>query len=176
MIRTLALILLACTGCHHKAPVQPASHEGSGQETPGGGRRQDRGPKRWPIAVNGIKARVRLARTRSDHYGGLSGVKRLGPDEGMLFKYAEKELRRFWMKGCRVALDIAFLDDQLKILEVVTLPAPTARTTDVDMPRAVSPVPVRWVLEMPAGFFRRHGLTRGAVVSVPPGVRSARAE
>ncbi|MAG55531.1 MAG: hypothetical protein CMJ83_04495 [Planctomycetes bacterium] len=133
-------------------------------------------PGHHAITVGGVPAQVRVANTRTLHYHGLSGVKSLRPDQGMLFKYKDKAERRFWMKGCQIGLDIAFLGDELEVMEVYTLSAPTATTTDRDMPRAASSVPVRWVLELPAGFFLRNGLMKGARVVVPTKVRALAAE
>lgn len=135
----------------------------------------DDGIPRWPASVEGNKIRVRVARTRTQHFKGLSGVK-LWPDEGMFFMYGPKIERGFWMKGCIIGLDIAWLTDDLKILRVDTLQAPGPETTDVNMPRASSPEPVKFVLEMPAGWFARHSIGAGARVSVPAALLKLKAE
>jgi uncharacterized membrane protein (UPF0127 family) len=109
---------------------------------------------------------------------GLSGVTHLDPDEGMLFVYRDRSNRRFWMKGCLMSLDIAFLDEdpgagdgRLIVRQFATLPAPAPGATDENMPRAASRRPVRFILEMPGGWFGRNGLGEGTAVDLPAALR-----
>ena len=171
LLRFGFLILLlgvsACQDSHEPAPNPNAGPEVSATNARGAGPITSLdGVSRWRASVNGTAIRVRVARTRSAHFKGLSGVK-LASDEGMFFMYGTKTVRGFWMKGCVVGLDIAWLTDDLKVLTVDTLAAPGPKTTDATMPRASAPEPVRYVLEMPAGWFARHGMGVGARVSVP---------
>ncbi len=117
------------------------------------------------LRVGDVAARVRIARTPAERRQGLMGVTRLAADEGMLFVYATAGLRSIWMKGCAVALDVAFLDDDARVLEVATLRPPTETGGDVEAVRSARPA--RYVLEMPAGFFARHGLGEGTRVALP---------
>jgi uncharacterized membrane protein (UPF0127 family) len=171
LLRFGFLILLlgvsACQDSHAPAPDPNVDPEVSATNDRGAGpiTALD-GVSRWRASVNGTAVRVRVARTRSERYAGLSGVK-LDSDEGMFFMYETKTVLGYWMKGCIVGLDIAWLTDDLKVLKVDTLAAPGSKTTDATMPRASAPEPVRYVLEMPAGWFARHGMGVGARVSVP---------
>ncbi len=158
-------LLGACASVPHEPSPEPRTGKGVGSHP--APRVSEDGVRRWPGNVEGVSIRVRVASTREQHYRGLTGV-RLAADEGMLFVYAgPKQDRGFWMKGCVMALDIAWLSDDLRVTRIDTLPAPRPDETDGTMPRASSPGPVRYILEMPGGWFERHGLKAGARVRVP---------
>jgi uncharacterized protein len=103
--------------------------------------------------------------TPERRHRGLGGRERLLPDHGMLFAYPRAEERTFWMKDCLLALDIAFLGEDGRILRLATLPA-AAGVADDDLPRASSGRPARYVLETEAGWFARHGVAEGDLVDV----------
>ncbi len=97
-----------------------------------------------------------LARTR-----GLSGVGFLGPDQGMLFVYPQKKMRRFWMAGTKMALDVIWIRDGVVIGLEPNLPPPLPGQSPVVV---ASPQPVDMVLEVGAGWAARHGIEIGAVL------------
>ena len=179
----LVILLLGGPGCQAGEPPapQPADSGATGRSTSspatfeGAPTTADDGIPRWPVIVGGVRAQVRVARTRAQHFSGLSGVK-LRKNEGMLFMYGPKRVRGFWMKGCIMGLDIAWLTDDLKVMQIDTLGAPGPETTDATMPRASSPREVKFVLEMPAGWFDRHGVKAGAEVLVPTSLLRLKAE
>lgn len=135
----------------------------------------DDGIERWPATVEGNGIRVRVARTRPQHFAGLGGVK-LAENEGMFFMYKSKMLKSFWMKGCIIGLDIAWLSDDLKVLQIDSLDAPGPNTPDDEIQSAVAPEPIQYVLEMRKGWFAARGLGVGARVSVPVELLRKKAE
>ena len=108
---------------------------------------------------------VDVAATYAARERGLGGREALDDDRGMLFVYAESRSRRFWMKDCLVALDIAFLDEQGRVLEIATLPPGVGLTGD-DVPAARCEGPVRFVLEVRAHRLAELGLAAGDLVDV----------
>ena len=149
---------LLCSGCSEGRAVRPvpAPALGTAQLEVG------------PVALD-----VRLAMTQAQRARGLSGVASLGPSEGMLFVYPDEQRRKFWMRDCLVALDIAFLDAAGRVLHVDTLPPPRPQAT---VPQTRRSEPSAYVLEVPAGFFERHGLGAGSQVKIPARVRREDAE
>ncbi len=118
------------------------------------------------IRVGQVDVRVQVARTHEERRRGLQGVTSLAPDEGMLFLYRRPGTRRIWMKGCKIDLDVAFLDEQGRVVQVTTLRAPAS---DEEAPQAVSSKrPSALVLETNAGWFERNGLGTGTHVVLPP--------
>ena len=49
---------------------------------------------------------------------GLQGRENLPDDRGMLFVYNEETVLRFWMKNTSIPLDIAFIDQEGRIVEI----------------------------------------------------------
>lgn len=103
---------------------------------------------------------VEVAASREQRAHGLSGRLEVPAGTGMLFVYREPGPREFWMKDCVIALDIAFLDAQARVLSVTTLPPGAGLPFDA-IPRASEPGPVSYVLETAAGELRRLGVEVG---------------
>jgi len=108
-----------------------------------------------------------IAATEEARRRGLGGRDRLDADAGMLFVYSIAEDRVYWMKDCLIGLDIAFIGEDERILNVATLPRGVGRSVE-DMPKARSERPARWVLETRAGWFDAHGVTAGDEVDLRP--------
>ncbi len=95
------------------------------------------------ITVEGVDYRVRVVDTPKERTQGLSGTTTLAPDEGMLFVFEEAGLHGFWMKNMNYAIDILWLNDELKPVAVTKNISPNSFPT-IFYP----PVPVRYVLEI----------------------------
>jgi uncharacterized membrane protein (UPF0127 family) len=94
---------------------------------------------------------------------------RVGPDEGMLFIFPQPQPQSFWMKNCRVALDMIFLDESFRVVEIAHEQQPCPE--DGPCPSVASLRYSRYVLEVAGGVARKHGLALGdriTVLSEPP--------
>lgn len=90
-----------------------------------------------------------------------------GENRGMLFEYANSDSRHFWMRNCRIPIDVAYIN-RGRVEEIFTmekgfgLPHRSLRyyegSTFADL-----------ALEMPAGWFEKHGVKPGdeVLVQVP---------
>jgi hypothetical protein len=79
----------------------------------------------------------------------------------MLLLWPEERLATIWMMNVLVPLDIVFLDDAGRVVEVV-MDAQPCRAEPC--PRFTPSRPARAVLEMAAGSAAEHGLEAGAVI------------
>lgn len=79
----------------------------------------------------------------------------------MIFVYGDSEFRSFWMKNTWVPLDIAFVSNDLVIMQIDSLEPPSINCSDADMPRAKSRSAARYVVEMRKGWFRSAGVGVG---------------
>jgi uncharacterized membrane protein (UPF0127 family) len=61
---------------------------------------------------------LELAATRREQAQGLMYKRELKANNGMLFVFDESDHRTFWMKNTYISLDIAFLDQDRKILNI----------------------------------------------------------
>lgn len=99
---------------------------------------------------------VELARTPEEHERGLMYRRDLGADGGMLFLFDRPEVRRFWMKNTFIPLDMLFLDAGRRVVGIEEQTVPhdqTGRGPDQ---------PAQYVLEVPGGYARRHGISLGS--------------
>lgn len=91
---------------------------------------------------------------------GLMYRTHLPEDEGMLFSWETAEPRSFWMRNTCIPLDMLFIDADGVIAgileEVPTLNEESRR----------NPCPVPHVLEVNAGYCRRHGIRAGQRIRI----------
>ena len=87
--------------------------------------------------------------------------RKLAEDAGMVFYFPDKDLRRFYMKNCHIPLDIAYIDDDYTIVNILTMqPEPEPKDARL-YKRYPSAKPVRHALEVNAGWFARHHVKPG---------------
>lgn len=102
-----------------------------------------------PVTVKGVTVTAEVVTSPEKLYLGLSHRPLLPPDRGMLFIMPAEEVQEFCMRGMRFPLDIIWISEGRV--------AGCERNIAPDDPRTlVSPVPVKHVLEVPAGFCDRH--------------------
>jgi uncharacterized membrane protein (UPF0127 family) len=106
-----------------------------------------------------------LAKTSHDIERGLMYRQTMGDDRGMLFRLPERRVHTFWMHNTCIPLDMMFVDDDGTVVGVVE----SAPTLD-DGTRSV-PCPSRWVLEVNAGWTRKHGVRPGQKMAIPDAAR-----
>jgi uncharacterized membrane protein (UPF0127 family) len=151
----LALVIAAgaCAAPTSPAPAAPPLRSGP-----------DPGPSdaRPALVIGGHELRVDVAATPVAREQGLQGRRELADSEGLVFLFPATSFRSFWMKGCLIDLDLAFVDESGRILELHGLAAPAPGTPDRFLPRIVSAVPVRGALEVRRGWFGQRGLGPGA--------------
>ncbi len=101
---------------------------------------------------------VELARTQNEMARGLMYRHQLAEDAGMLFLYSVDADHSFWMKNTYIPLDMIFIDRDRVVAGMVENTEPLTLSS-----RRIGK-PSRYVLEVNAGFARRHGITSGTRV------------
>ncbi len=124
-----------------------------------------------PLTIKGHTAWVTIAATPQEQERGLMHRERLPEDEGMLFVFPERSFQTFSMKNTLIPLDLAYLDDDGTrvgtIAEIHRMdPEPDKRHHELTSYR--SSRPVRYALEVNAGWFQRHEVTTGMEVEGLP--------
>lgn len=111
---------------------------------------------RAQISVKGKLIDVFVADENSERAEGLMFVKEgeLGPDEGMIFVFAEAESRSFWMENTLLPLDIAYLDAAGKILNI-------RQMQPLDRSPQPSAGPAKYAVEMHQSWFKKKGVKQG---------------
>jgi uncharacterized membrane protein (UPF0127 family) len=120
------------------------------------------------ITVGEIPLTVELAVEPEETSRGLGYRDGLAPGTGMLFVFDGPAPRSFWMRGMRFCLDIIWIEGgQVQGAAESVCPEPPG-TADADLPSFFSPVPVTYVLEVPAGWLDHYGLGAGSPVDGLP--------
>ena len=116
---------------------------------------------RWVVAVlpSGHEFSVEVAADAPSRQRGYMGRAEVGPREGMLFVFDNAERHSFWMRDCKVPLDIVWLDDDRRVVWIAPdrMPCPP----DGECPSIVPPFLARYVIEFAGGTAASEGLKRG---------------
>jgi uncharacterized membrane protein (UPF0127 family) len=111
-----------------------------------------------PPGGDPVTVRVEVARKEEERRRGLMFRTHLEDDAGMLFLFERPQHLTFWMHNTEIPLDMIFIEPSMRILGIVENTEP--RT---DASRSV-PGDSQYVLEVNAGFSRRHGLASGTAL------------
>ena len=115
------------------------------------------------MVIGGHAFTLELATTREEHHQGLSNRDHLLPDAGMLFVFTEESILAFWMKDTLIPLDILFLDQDRRIVDILTMtPQPGVPTDELTVYR--SALPAMYAVEVNAGTAAELGLAPSMVV------------
>ena len=120
------------------------------------------------ITVGGVPLTVELAYLPQDTARGLGNRAGLAPGTGMLFLFESPAPRTFWMRGMQFCIDIVWIENGVIQGAAESVCPEPAGTADADLPSYVSPVPVTYVLEVPAGWLAAYGLGPGTPVEGLP--------
>jgi uncharacterized membrane protein (UPF0127 family) len=114
------------------------------------------------ISIEDVPLMVEVADEAREREHGMMHRVTLPEGQGMLFVYPDEEQRVFWMRNTSVPLDAAFVSADGRIDEVVPL-VPHSEEHVRSRRHA------RFVLEVPRGWFDRHGLGPGSRIDGLPG-------
>lgn len=110
-----------------------------------------------------VTVNVEVASTTEQQERGLMFRKSLGADRGMLFTFSDTVYRSFWMRNTLIPLDMIFLGEDLRIVNIVYGATPCiAEPCDLYESR----YPVKYVVEVNAGYCRKHGISVGDKVLI----------
>jgi len=124
--------------------------------SPAGCRRKAAAPK---VVVNGHTFSVEIADDRASRRRGLSRRPSLAADKAMLFVFRSAADRTFHMKECYFPIDIAFLDEDRKIINLATMAVEPDPANPVKLYE--SDAPAMYVLEVAGGAWERIGAEPG---------------
>jgi uncharacterized membrane protein (UPF0127 family) len=110
------------------------------------------------VEIGGERFSVEISDTREKQALGLMFREEMADDHGMLFIFPNEAPRSFWMKNCRIALDIMYFDKDLKMVSA-SLDTPPCRVNRC--PSYPSKAPAMYVLELNAGMAAKLGIGAG---------------
>jgi uncharacterized protein len=104
---------------------------------------------------------VELAETPAQMEQGLMFRRILAPDSGMLFDFKQPTMATMWMHNTLIPLDMLFVDQQGRIVNVAQRAVPESDAT------IAAAAPVRAVIELNGGTAERLGIKPGDRVLYP---------
>ena len=117
------------------------------------------------VELKGQRFSVELATNDATRARGLMFRESLSPDAGMLFIFDDEQPRAFWMHNCKIALDILYFDQNLKLVSSA-LSVPPCSLAPSQCPNYASEKPAKYVLELAAGRATDIGAVAGDQLSV----------
>ncbi len=121
-------------------------------------------PRFVTIYVQDRPFRVEIADTPEKHARGLMHRGCLKDGHGMLFIFAEEEVRSFWMKNTLIPLDMIFLNSQGQVVGMHESVPPCEADP---CPGYESGLPARYVLEIAGGQAEKLKLKAGDKIFIP---------
>jgi uncharacterized membrane protein (UPF0127 family) len=120
-------------------------------------------PASYRVAIDTTTVYAEAPTTLQEQEQGLMNRTHLDANAGMLFPFTSVRQQSIWMKNMRLPIDIVFITADKHVLEVYRSVPPCAREP---CPLYTSSAPVRYALEVNAGFCARHGIVSGMPVSI----------
>lgn len=111
------------------------------------------------IFINNQKFTIEIASTPRQLTQGLSNRKELCQNCGMLFIFPTSQILQFWMKDTLIPLDMIFIDQNNKIINIVT-----AQVGDLSIKNSVAPA--LYCLELNADRATELNLKPGDIISL----------
>lgn len=108
-----------------------------------------------PEGKDPVTLTVEVARSEEERHRGLQGRESLPEKHGMWFVFDGDVQDSFWMKGTPIALDLVFVDKEMKIIDMIKGAKPNDETL------LTARFPYRYVLEINGGYADRWGLAVG---------------
>ena len=108
------------------------------------------------LSIENIKINIEIADEPKEQSQGLSGREYLAPDSGMLFVFPQLITPSFWMKDMKFSLDLIWIDENGKIIEI------TKNVSPATYPKSfLPPSPIKYVLEVNAGYTEENNIKAG---------------
>ncbi len=122
------------------------------------------------LTIAGESFTIELAFQRHTRLKGLMFRDSLPSNTGMLFLFDREKPRSFYMKNCLIDLDILFLKATGVIAQITTMKTPIPGKPLIYYP---CEIPVKYVLELPAGTAQRLGIKAGQKIILTSRITNA---
>ena len=117
------------------------------------------------VTIKDLVIQAQIADESKEHEVGLADYSSLALDEGMLFVFDKSASYVFWMKDVEFAIDIIWIDDQKKIVDIAPNVPPEPNKNEKGLTRYKPKNDAKYVLEINAGISALHNLHIGDSVS-----------
>jgi len=112
------------------------------------------------LEVSSEEIKLDIADTVSERQLGLMGVEQMSNSRGMIFIWNEDVQSGFWMKDVLINLDMIFLDEEYRVVDINAEAVPCESREEC---LSYSPSkPYRYVIELNGGQAEELGIVKGA--------------
>ncbi len=118
-----------------------------------------------PMQIGGKQFTLEVADRTDSRTFGLMRRDSMPADHGMIFVFDREEPRGFWMKNCRIPLDIIFMDSAGKVVSVKQM-------KPYDLSSTSSDGPAQYAIELNQGVSESSGVKAGITLKLPSGLSS----
>ncbi|NIO40321.1 MAG: DUF192 domain-containing protein [Burkholderiales bacterium] len=112
----------------------------------------------YPLRIGEHAIRAEVANTPDTRRKGLMFRTQLATSSGMIFVFPREQRVSMWMKNTAVPLSVAFIDSSGRIVNIEHMQPHSEKTHS-------SKRPARYALEMNQGWFSKHGIESGDLVT-----------
>lgn len=162
-LATAVLTLPACGPVDEPPAAASERPQTPGEQIAGDGRpvaNVPTPPQRGAWVILGSDTVVaEVARTQEETKRGLMYRSEMPDGTGVLLLFQGEEIRSWWMPNVYVGLDVAFMDVNLRIVDIQQI---EAETTQARSSRA----PAMFALMVPQGWLAAHGVAAGATAEL----------
>lgn len=113
------------------------------------------------VAFRNHRFMAEVASTEPEREKGLMYRESLAKDRCMFFNYDQSNYHAIWMKNCLIALDVAWVDGNGRIVELAERVPPCSPMLGDNCPTYGGTVKSRYFIEFPSGTFSRLGIRKG---------------
>jgi len=156
-----AYLVLACSSTEGQVPsvAQDQSPDRAATQSVEAAQEQLPPPGHAWVIFGADTVLAEVARTPTERERGLMYRESLDKGKGMFFVFPDAQIRSFWMSNTFIPLDIAYLDPELRIVDIKAMEPETLESVP-------SVAPAQFALEVPQGWFAEMGIGVGAVAKV----------
>ncbi len=122
------------------------------------------------VELKGQRYQIELADDADERTRGLMFREFMEDDHGMLFVFEQSAPQSFWMKNCKIPLDIMYFDEAGQFVSG-SYNVPTCRREPC--PSYPSESDARYVLELNAGVGRALNLSRDDKITLPQSIQKS---
>lgn len=115
------------------------------------------------IIIGNIAVKAEIAKSLAEKQKGLSGRSFMRKNSGMLFVFSQPDFYSFWMKDMEFPIDIIWLDENLRIINI------EKNITPDTFPKKFIPQrPAKYALEVNGGWSDKNKIKNGVNIKVKP--------
>jgi len=117
------------------------------------------------VSIGKLSVNAKIVSSANDKKTGLLKYDSLPLDQGMLFIFDKSDIYTFWMKGMKFAIDIIWIDQDNKVVDIARNVPPEPGKNDVQLKQYKPNAAAKYVLEVNAGLSDLNNIQIGDAAS-----------